>query len=116
VQINAFAQEPLFSGASGIAGEQHSKLMILQDKGDGVVVDRVSTADEWQLWANEKQRHGVIGAPNHARPRKDNRHAVRLCRVETIVIGMTAIRLPAVGNLRDANLVQDWPTTADVIS
>jgi hypothetical protein len=36
--------------------------------------------------------------------------------IETIVIGVSAIRLSAVGDLVNAQLAQNWGTTRDVIS
>lgn len=116
MQVDAFREKSLLCRASGVAGEEHAKRPVLQNECDRVVVDRVAAADKWHRRADEAQRHTVIRLPDRARARVNNRHAARMCCVETIVIRMSAIRLTAVSDLRDAQSAQHRRTSADVIA
>src|SRR5580658_4181750 len=90
MQINAFPEEPGFSGAARVAGEKRAKVLVLQDERDRIVVDRVLAADERQRRADETQRDAVVRLPHRAGARVDDRYAVRARSIETVVIRVTA--------------------------
>ncbi len=102
VQVDTFVEESPLRLDARIAGEEHAKRAILQEKCDRVIVDRHLAADEGQRRTDERQYDPVIRLPHRARARIDNWHAVRMRGVETIVIRMTAVRLPTVRDFRDA--------------
>lgn len=58
----------------------------------------------------------VIGAPRIARTRLHDGHAVGACRCESILVRVTAVALPSVGNFRNAQLAQDRGDAAGVIA
>jgi hypothetical protein len=49
-------------------------------------------------------RYAVVGTPFHSRARLHDRHVVAARDIEAVAIGVAAVRLPAVGDLVDANL------------
>lgn len=101
LEIDALAEKAVLCRASRVAGEQHSEPPVLQDECNRIVVDCVFSANEGKRWADERQRHAIIGTPNRASARIDDRHTVCVRGVEAIVIGMSAVRLPAIGDFRN---------------
>jgi len=116
MKIDVFGQKPLFRCDTCIAREQHAKRAILQDERDRIVVDRVLSTDERQRRADKRQREAIVGMPHVARARKHDGYAIRGCGVETIVIRMSAVRLPAVGDFVDANLVEHRPAPTNMVT
>lgn len=64
MQIDSFVQKALLGRDAGIAGKQHAEVLVLQDKRDRVVVDRIVAFDERQRWPDEPECYAVFRAPN----------------------------------------------------
>ena len=95
VEIDSGGEEALFRREARIAGEEHAEILVLEDKGDGVVVDVVvAAADERQRRPDEAKLDAVVGAPRIACARIDDGQAIRACRCECILIRMPTTALP----------------------
>jgi len=116
VEVDVLGQEAAFRFTSRIAGEEHPKTAIFQQKSDRVAIDGIAPADKGQRRTDEVKYDAVIGMPARCRAWVKNRYALGACRRDRISVGMAAVLLSTVDDLSDSQPPQRGSDPAGVVA
>lgn len=117
MKVHAAREQALLGFRAGIPREDHREATVFEPKYQRIIVDVVTRTDDVRVRRGVKaEGHAVVRTPHVATARFQQRYALRSCDVERVVIGISGIRLSAVGKGGRTERSQYRRDTAGMVS